>query len=702
MKEKPHFRAKARLLDQLGEQLIKSESIALQELIKNSYDADASYCLVQMENLESSDNGTITILDDGTGMDFTILRNVWLEIGTSNKADLKNSSNKRSKKFNRFPLGEKGIGRFGVHRLGREIEIISRMEGCKECRLSINWDEIEQSNYIEDFPVSLEEREPETFQNVTGTQITIRRLKGAWSRLAVRECARAIMSLNSPFDDKTSFRTKIELPNSDWLEGLLDFESIERFKLFSFEAKMENDSIIDFKYSFLPYPTMEQLSSRHLSYEEMKPFARMIRMENREQRPIDLSQEKIGTIIFKGILFDLDPRILAVSSLNDKKGFKNYLAINGGVRIFRDNMRIWDYGEPENDWLELETKRINRPSFHLSKRLILGSVYLDAEKSSGLVEKTNREGFMDNNAYQILKNACIYVLEKVELFRASDKELLRTYYGPSPKDEPLISSLTEAKTTIGKHIHDKEVINEINRCLDKIQDDYEKITGNLIKSAGAGLNLVIVIHQMQKIVKNILAGLKKKMPTEQIELQIKELERLVEGYSILVKNSEIKNRNLKALLKEIMFNLDFRVRLHKITAETAFYGRNTHLDGICSESHVMNAVMNLVDNSIWWLDYAKTQDKSIFIDISPELSGYTTIIIADNGPGFALPTEMLGKAFVTAKPEGAGMGIGLHLTTQIMESLGGKILYPSWGDFTLPEKYKKGAIIALAFKTGGK
>lgn len=696
--EKPHFRARTRLLAQLGEQLIKNQSIALQELIKNSYDADASFCLVIMENLESSDEGKITILDDGSGMDFQTLSEVWLEVGTSQKNDLKKSGVKRTHRFNRIPLGEKGIGRLGVHRLGSEIEIVSRMENARECRLFINWDDIEQSRYIEDFPVILEEREPEYFRNTTGTQITIRRLKGEWTRSTVRECARAIMSLDSPFEDNSSFRAELQLPGSNWLDGLLSFEDIEKYKLFEFEARMEGVYIMDFKYSFLPYPTMKKLGPRQLGNDFIKPLARMVREENNEQKPIDLSTEEIGPVVFKGILFDLDPRILNIADLNDKRSFRNYLAVNGGVRIFRENMRVWDYGEPENDWLELETRRVNQPSFRISKRLILGAVYLDSEKSRGLIEKTNREGFMDNKAYQLLKSACIYVLEKVELARRPDKELLRKFYGPSSKDEPLITSLEEAKDIIGKHVHDEKALKEINRYLDRIQEDYEKITNNLIKSAGAGLNLVIVIHQMQKLLKNIQAGLKKNMPIQQIEEQVRELVQLVEGYSILVKNSEIKLRNLKGILEEIMFNLDFRFRSHAVSLNAAFRTRTENLDGICSKSHVMNAVMNLVDNSIWWMDYAQTRDKSIFIDITPEFEGYTTILVADNGPGFAIPTELLGKPFVTAKPEGAGMGIGLHLCTQIMESLGGKILYPAWGDFYIPDEYKTGAIVALAFR----
>ena len=86
--------------------------------------------------------------------------------------------------------------------------------------------------------------------------------------------------------------------------------------------------------------------------------------------------------------------------------------------------------------------------------------------------------------------------------------------------------------------------------------------------------------------------------------------------------------------------------------------------------------------------------------VSPDLFGYITIVIADNGPGFAIPIELLGKPFISGKPN--GMGIGLHLNTLIMDSLGGKVIFPSWGDFSIPIKYKNGAIIALAFKNGDK
>ncbi|MDR1148133.1 MAG: ATP-binding protein [Spirochaetaceae bacterium] len=711
MADEIKFKVRARLLEQMGEQLIKSESIALMELIKNSYDADASHCVVEMHDMDNPEKGSIIITDDGTGMNYDIFKNVWLEIGTSNKADKKETEEidkkgiinekkiERSKKFNRIPLGEKGIGRFGVHRLGHEIEIISRMEGSKECRLFVNWDAINKSKYIEDFPISLEERPPEIFKKGYGTKIIIQRLKSKWNKATVRECARTITSLNSPFDNISNFRTELIIDKSEWLMGLLKFDEIETYKLYSFEAKMEGSRITKFGYTFIPYPDMKGIEKTVLGIEAIIKNNSMVRLdEDKKPVDVDLSTEKIGPVIFKGIIFDFDTNILKLSRLSDRKGLKEYLRDNGGIRIFRDNVRIWDYGEPENDWLEMESRRINRPGTKISKRQILGAVYLDSEKSRALIETADREGFVDNNAYQLLKYACRAVLEKIEIFRRADKERLRILYGNENKEIPVVTSLDEAKRLIDENIPDKKIVKEIDRCLDRIQVDYDRITNSLIKSAGAGLNLIGVVHQMQKIIKNIISGIENNVSIQEIRSQIDDLARLVEGYSILIKNSEKKVRNIKGIIEKALFNLEFRIKVHNIELNSAFRNRLDHIDCICTESHVVSAIMNLVDNSIWWIDFSKKKEKSIYIDISSELKGYTTIIVADTGTGFTIPVNLLGKPFVTDKPDGAGMGIGLNLTTLIMESLGGKILYPDYDDFFVPQKYKDGAIVALAFK----
>lgn len=702
----PSFKTRARVLNQLGEQLIKSEAIALLELIKNSYDADASECNVIMHNPTSAINGRITIKDDGEGMDLSTLSTAWLEIGTSYKEDLKSSEKtKRTPKFNRLRLGEKGIGRLGVHRLGKQIEIISKQLGRKECRLYIDWNTIEKSKYLEDIPIELIERESIEFLKGSGTKITISQLRLPWTRGMARDCARSILSLNSPFESKDNFIATFNIQNSEWLKGLMQYDDIEHYKLFEFDIEMSGSAIIKFNYDFLPWPTMTKLKPRHLTIndKEIYNLRRMVyKSENdKELQEIDLSKHKIGNVRFKGVIFDRDSNILNLGlELKDKKGFKEYLDKNGGVRVFRDNMRVMDYGESGNDWLDLGGRRVNLPTKRISNNIILAAVYLDREDSTDLIEKANREGFVENEAYEMIFHAIRFSIDRIESLRKTDKDLLRKQYGTKSSSEPVITSISELKNVVEQNVKDQNTVNEINRYLDRIEDEYENITNSLIKSAGAGLNLTIVIHQIEKIIKEVKAMLKQKAAFSVLEERIKTLSDLIEGYSILVRKSEKKVRNLKGIIDQCVFNIEFRLDAHEIKLNAKYKNRKTNLDAICSEDHVLNALMNLFDNSIWWLGYSKTKNPEIYLDISNSLPGYVSILIADNGPGFTKPTDEIIKPFVSDKP--GGMGIGLHLTHQIMESLGGKLIFPDLDIFDIPEQFENGAIIALAFKKGGR
>ena len=698
--DSPSFRTRSRVINQLGEQLIKNESIALLELIKNSYDADASKCKVTMKNPESVKKGQILIWDNGEGMDYTTLSTAWLEIGTSHKEQLaQNKKTELSPKHKRRRLGEKGIGRLGVHRLGKEIEIVTRNKGPEEHVLKINWDDIANSTYIEDMPVTVFSRKPEIFQNGSGTLVTISRLRVAWTRAMARDCARAIISLNSPFESNESFRVSFKIPDSNWLKGLLCFSDIEQYKLFSFDVTMSGNELKDFTYKFVPWETMKKLSSRTVTIVDsaMSKLARMVYKEKREYKDINLNLYNIGNVRFKGIIFDLEARILDLG-VQDKKGLRDYLKINGGIRVFRDNMRVMDYGEPGNDWLNLGGRRVNIPAKRISNNIILGAVYLSRDVSKDLIEKANREGFVENDAYWELVKAVLFSVERIESLRKIDKNLLRKHYGPQEISEPVITSIAELKDIVDKNVKRESTKTEINRYLDRIDSEYESITNSLIKSAGAGLNLIIVIHQIEKIIKEIMVMLKTKSTQVIIEKRVKVLASLVEGYSILVKKSDKKVSNIKGFVEQCVFNMGFRLKDHKVSLDAAFRSRTKHLDAFCSADHVLNALLNVFDNSIWWLEYARTKDPSIFLDISDKFPGHVSIVIADNGPGFTLPTDDIIKPFISNKP--GGMGIGLHLTHQIMESLGGQLLFPEIEIFNIPAKYKKGAKIALAFKKG--
>ncbi|QHQ62923.1 hypothetical protein Ana3638_20840 [Anaerocolumna sedimenticola] len=158
------FNPKARLLLQLGDQLIRNEAVAIFELVKNCYDANANYALVSFYDINKPEEGTIIIEDDGDGMDLDIIENVWMQPGTDYKEKIyqENKDNKEYSK--RLPIGEKGIGRFGAYKLGNTIEIVTKKKESKnEIYFKIDWSNLIDINYLADISVEVEERKPKYF-----------------------------------------------------------------------------------------------------------------------------------------------------------------------------------------------------------------------------------------------------------------------------------------------------------------------------------------------------------------------------------------------------------------------------------------------------------------------------------------------------------------------------------------------------------
>jgi len=129
MQNTKHFKPKAHILRLLGNELIKSPVMAIYELVKNSYDADSLYANVTFKNIDNDKLGKIIIEDNGTGMTSEVVENVWLEPGTDYRKPIDQDGNRlinRSPIFQRVPMGEKGVGRFAVHKLGDTIKLITR------------------------------------------------------------------------------------------------------------------------------------------------------------------------------------------------------------------------------------------------------------------------------------------------------------------------------------------------------------------------------------------------------------------------------------------------------------------------------------------------------------------------------------------------------------------------------------------------
>ena len=167
MENEIRFDIDPHVVKQLGEQLVSDEVTALMELVKNSYDADASWVSVEIntngkcddDNLKYKDHkGYIIVEDDGFGMDKTTILKSWLIISYSNKRELKNK--RELTKRGRAPLGEKGLGRLSTQRLANNCEIFTGKENQSfYTHVGFNWKDFDDKDKLGDVPIYFKEIE---------------------------------------------------------------------------------------------------------------------------------------------------------------------------------------------------------------------------------------------------------------------------------------------------------------------------------------------------------------------------------------------------------------------------------------------------------------------------------------------------------------------------------------------------------------
>ncbi len=142
------MRPRARLIEVMGDELISDEPVALVELVKNSYDADAPLCEVRFQGRDPDHPEQLVVSDSGLGMDFSTVEKGWFEPGTILK-----------RRFDRSPggrplLGAKGIGRFAAARLARTLLLESKTtdEG-DGVSVLLDWGQFGDDRYMDEVTI---------------------------------------------------------------------------------------------------------------------------------------------------------------------------------------------------------------------------------------------------------------------------------------------------------------------------------------------------------------------------------------------------------------------------------------------------------------------------------------------------------------------------------------------------------------------
>lgn len=690
------------MLQLLGDELIASDRLAVFELVKNAYDADASNVNVRL-NLVRSKGPTITVRDDGDGMSLDVIRSVWLVPGNDHRKQQRELQ-RRTSKYNRLPLGEKGVGRFAVHKLGNVISLVTRSKDSDECVVKIDWDELIAHPYLDEAPVTISVRSPKVFRgDRTGTRIRISQLRTEWGRGEVRRLHNQITSICSPFGDSGSFSAVLKVPgHENWIADLPDIAMILDRALWRFSFELDGPCF-KWNYSFRPVPGLNMQERVQERTDDNLPLAQRGRRPTRGRNALlaDKSTTSgIGAVRGELYVYDRDREIIRLMSQTQLLG--SYLDQHGGVRVYRDGIRVYDYGEPGDDWLGLDLRRVNAPTHRISRNIILGAIHLSLEQSTDLVEKTNREGFVDNDAFRRLRQVVLSALAVLEGERHEDKNRLRQMAGDPAA--PVVGEFEKRVAALRRALRREDLLSRLGRHVDSLEREYLNLQETLLSAGMSGLNLAVIFHEVDRGVRLLHQEILEGTDPDGAALQASELVRILEGFSGLLRRGGKRRRSALELAKHIHRLNGIRFRHHRIRFVCPLLDGEE--DGFHSNfelSLVLGALNNLIDNSIHWLKIRWPDEppsdvppqRMIYIGVSRDLSGDPSLVVADNGTGFRDTPENMVHPFFTRKPD--GMGLGLYYSNLAMELNGGQLVFPHPGEVEVPDGFD-GAVVALTFK----
>lgn len=386
------FRPRARLIRLLGNELISDEVMAVVELVKNAYDADTRTVTVGLHDLGEPESSRISVGDDGDGMALETVLGAWLEPATGRK---RRGGRKQRTSLGRYPLGEKGVGRFAADKLGDEMELVTRGRGEDgEVRLAIAWDRFGDAGYLDEVGTEWEVREPAHFVDAAhGTLVLVRQLRGDWDARRVARLRDGLSRLVSPFAGARDFRIVLDCPDFPDLAGEVGNGLVDR----------------------APYRLVGSVDAQgHLHVEE--PAAEVVDLRElahgRFAEQGALRSPSCGP--FRVALFAWDLDVLGTQQAALDRRMRAQVRRTSGVSLYRDGFRVWPYGSPGDDWLELNQRRVNNPTLRLSTNQLVGVVEITQEGNPDLQDRTSREGLVDTPALHDLKALLLAVIARVE------------------------------------------------------------------------------------------------------------------------------------------------------------------------------------------------------------------------------------------------------------------------------------------------
>jgi signal transduction histidine kinase len=663
----------------IGRELITDRITALFELVKNCYDANAQNVYVEFYNVGNKNvNSKIIIRDDGLGMALSDIKDKWMVVGTASKRKELYSP----APYNRRYVGEKGIGRFAVDKLGKKILIKTKKENESETlNVNINWDiyeTLEKQSQLalftdveNSFHYTVSEK-----PNEHGTSIEISQVNEIWSIKDIQKLYRELTKMTSPYFP----------PNPPFNIYVSSDENKEEFD----RKKVITDVVNYASHSFLIGFDNNKQEQETLIFDSKKGKIGKQNVPYKSFGPIKMHLHYFNTgarAKYNSVYKDADSKI-------------------DGFKIYRDGLITTPFAEFEDnqdkkrDILGIDKKLWHGIFDKISTREIIGIIEITKENNPQIIDATNRQDFVENKEYNDLKDFIIQQLnvfadvkkhERAERKKQIEDKLKTASENTSdfiveldkiakenPQIKPQIEQVKKKATTIKQSVD--EGIKE-KKKEEQEQIRRENIYWSLMSLQEYAAHVAHAVRTSLGKIKRKSEFFKNRYPDSKFENYFKqyaidiysEMERLNKAIDFMLSYAGTDIEFEDVDFKNLIFNL-FNEYAYRFQQDTVILQINIERSCLINYNRkfIEDIFENLIDNSLKAL---RTNTDDRIIKCSSEIDDNRIVIyFSDNGYG--IPDDEKDKVFdifYTTTASQGGAGLGLYIVKTRVEALKGEI-----------------------------
>lgn len=700
-KRELQFHFSGKMVRLLGRESVSSDVAALFELVKNSYDADATKVTIRFEDFSSnnSKDGKIIIEDDGDGMSFEEIEKNWMIIGTYSKDE------KLESRGGRRVVGNKGIGRFATEKLAQRAILISRpRKKNEEVKIELDWKEYEDPKVTFDDVIHTAEITERESMREHGIKIILTDLRENWNKQKISDLRLSIQSIILPPQLQNATNDKFEVEifgnNIDDVQEKKVHSLLFKNAPFKLTAHiLENRT--DFKVKIEKMGTVKRDEYVNLSDEDLP---------NKEKWK-NFGKCKMTVYFFPGKNQYEDWNKYYRTALKISK-IQGYLKDVCGIKIYRDRFWVRPYGEQNNDWLSLEADRV-QSNLNVGNSQVIGFIEITKDGNSEIIDTTTRERLVENSSFESMKLFAREAIGVLNSYRIDENKKLREkkikieHQNVIELEAKYLSDIIENADLPPK---EKKIMKESVSKIRQVFADFkgemdediqklestEKVLRNLttlgISSATTSHEVSNIIGILAEIPKSIAIKLKKEpIPKESILSDLKEADEkitAIKQFMLFIRHFvmslredyETKHEKSSIRVSQVVNHLleRFSPVTDTMNIEVSLVTSPEDAKVFMNKADLESILVNLLTNSLKALGTIDEKKKRIKISIQKDARHFK-IRFSDNGPGIKENNHrrIFELFFSTYKD---GTGLGLPIVKEIVEDYNGKIEIKSTSD----------------------